>query len=209
MLEETTSDARDYDLERLVMLSDGVFAIAITLLVLDLKAPADWDGTVVGLLRAMSLSLSAYAISFLSIAIYWVMHRRCFKRYMRADYMLTLLNFFVLGLVTLLPFGTRLLVQFGASKGSNLIYCGLIAAIGVASAMQWAWAAFFGRLVDTGIGRGFRIYLFCNLLIIPSLMTAIGLLSMRSGSYWLYGVVALIMFGLRWVRRKLLPGDLA
>jgi uncharacterized membrane protein len=45
MQEQETGDVRDYDLERLIMLSDGVFAIAITLLALDLKAPAQWNGS--------------------------------------------------------------------------------------------------------------------------------------------------------------------
>jgi uncharacterized membrane protein len=160
-----------------------------------------------GLIGPMSLSLSAFAVSFATIAIYWMMHRRCFRRFVRSDSMLTLLNFLVLGLVTLLPFGTRVLAEFGATTGSNVLYCGLIAAIGAASALQWEWAAFFGDLVDPKVGRGFRIYLFCNLLIVPTLMTTVGMLSVRSGQYWLYAAIVAVMFALGWVRRRLVPEE--
>src|SRR5262245_57482291 len=103
MLEGETQ-VRDYNLERLLMLTDGVFAIAITLLAVELRPPANWDGSFVGLVRAMGVEFFAYGMSFFFVAVYWASHRRIYKRFRRADGVLTALNFVMLALITLAPF---------------------------------------------------------------------------------------------------------
>src|SRR5262245_51146299 len=96
MLEGETP-VRDYNLERLLMLTDGVFAIAITLLAIELRPPANWDGTFIGLVHAMGVEFFAYVMSFFFVAIYWASHRRTYRRFRRADGVLTTLNFIMLG----------------------------------------------------------------------------------------------------------------
>jgi uncharacterized membrane protein len=91
----------DNHLHRLILFSDAVFAIAITLLAIEIHPPEHW--TSIGeLFFLMGPKLAAYGISFAVIGIYWVSHRRLFERIARANGTLDALNFITLGLVALL-----------------------------------------------------------------------------------------------------------
>jgi len=67
------------DLHRLIVLSDAVFAIAMTLLALELHPPAVWDGQIGSLFAGMRSALVAYFISFLMIGAYWMAHCGVFR----------------------------------------------------------------------------------------------------------------------------------
>jgi uncharacterized membrane protein len=71
--------------DRLIMLSDGVFAIAITLLALEIRPPANWNGELSDLLRQTWRALLGFGLSFVLISIYWMAHRRMFARFRRVD----------------------------------------------------------------------------------------------------------------------------
>ena len=198
---------RDYNLERLIMLSDGVFAIAMTLLAFEVKPPEHWDGTAAGLLHGSGQLLIAYMISFLSIAGYWIMHRRNFSRFRRADTGLTLTNFLILGLVTLVPIGTRLITDHPPFGEATMIYVGLVASIGAANALQWGYAAFIGRgIIDPSIPVPARIVALLMLLFVPGTMTALGFMSGQDGHKWmivpLFAFWAAIFIARRYLRRQ-------
>ena len=96
---------------RLEAFSDGVFAIAITLLVLELKLPTTQDleqkGLVAYLLGQWPMFL-AYITSFATIGIMWVNHHRLFTHIKRADHNLLLLNLLLLLIVTFdMPVGSH------------------------------------------------------------------------------------------------------
>ena len=91
-----------HDFDRLIMLSDGVFAIAITLLAFDVRPPDSWNGRLESMWAALAPLLSAYSLSFLVISVYWLLHRRFLGVILRVDMMATALNLLVLGLVALL-----------------------------------------------------------------------------------------------------------
>lgn len=98
---------------RLEAFSDGVFAVAITLLVLDLKVPPEGAGTKrlgAALLDQWPAYL-AYAGSFLSILIMWVNHHQMFRRIGRVDHGLLVFNGLLLMAVTLAPFSTSVLSE--------------------------------------------------------------------------------------------------
>jgi len=202
MLESGTRPERDYDLERLIMLSDGVFAIAITLLAIELRPPPGWDGHIASLRDRMSDDLVTYLVSFVTVATYWIMHRRSFRYLVASDAVLTLLNFSVLGLITLLPFATRLTADAPATAEAAGLYVGLIAAIGVATAAQWAWAAFPGRLLRPGLTLRFRLYVALTLLFVPAMTSAFSALSSTTGRGWLMWLIAVFWVGLTWFRRR-------
>ncbi|MDP3207735.1 MAG: TMEM175 family protein, partial [Rhodoglobus sp.] len=65
--------------DRLVFFSDAVFAIALTLLVIDLKVPSDGSGTAWEVIASQVPDLFAYALSFAIISINWVAHHRLFR----------------------------------------------------------------------------------------------------------------------------------
>src|SRR5471030_2480208 len=89
--------------DRLMMLCDGVFAIAITLPATEVRAPQAWSGDWTGLWGPLASQLDAYAMSFLVISVYWLAHRRFIAAILTVDAPVTVLTLVVLGLVALLP----------------------------------------------------------------------------------------------------------
>jgi uncharacterized membrane protein len=95
---------------RLVAFSDGVFAISITLLVLEIRPPADDEDLLHGLL-ALWPSYLAYAVTFLFIGQVWVNHHVMFDHIRAADRPVLLLNTLLLMVVAFLPFATSVLAD--------------------------------------------------------------------------------------------------
>jgi uncharacterized membrane protein len=122
------------DVKRLAAFSDAVAAIAMTLLVLDLKRPdpeaihsaaafrdaiSQWDG------------YAAFALSFGVIAIYWRAHFFSFNRLKRIDPAIFWSNMLFLFLITFLPFPTAILEDFSEQRLAVMLYAGTLAAIGL------------------------------------------------------------------------------
>jgi uncharacterized membrane protein len=104
------------NLERLTFLVDGVFAITMTLLVLELRPPETGTSDLVQSLLAMLPRLYIYFIAFYSIANHWVVHQRMFRHITTCD--TTMLWLTILGLlfVTLIPASTAIVGRFPAEK---------------------------------------------------------------------------------------------
>src|SRR5271169_2051086 len=114
------------NVERLAALSDGVFAFAMTLLVLDLHVPALeavhserdlWHG-----LTALSPRLIMYMMSFLTLGIFWVGQQTQLNHLERSSRSLTWMHILFLFAVTLIPFSTRLLAEFNTYRIALLSY---------------------------------------------------------------------------------------
>lgn len=140
---------------RIEMFSDGVFAIVITLLVLQLQAPkipaeAAAESLTWAIL-AMWPEFLSYAVSFISVGIYWVLHHFMFHYIRRSDRMLLWLNLLFLMFVSFLPFPTALLGAFGRRPVIIMIYGLTLAAIGLMLSLIWAYATSGRRLVDPKI----------------------------------------------------------
>ena len=100
--------------ERVITLSDGVFAIAATLLVLELKIPE--EGSAVPLARGLvhvAPSFLAYALSFFVIALFWSSYHRVMAMISEVDLPIIFLNVVLLFLISLQPFPTALLGRHG------------------------------------------------------------------------------------------------
>jgi uncharacterized membrane protein len=95
------------DGKRAEAFSDGVFAVAITLLALELKVP-DGDGTLAHRILEIWPSYLAYVVSFLTIGIMWLNHHTMFIHIVRVDRLLLVLNLLLLMLVAVTPFPTAL-----------------------------------------------------------------------------------------------------
>ncbi len=162
-------EARDrrHAYDRLIMLSDGVFAIAITLLAFDVRGPASWAGDVGGLIAAMGPVLQAFVLSFLVISLYWVLHRRYVAMLVRVDWVATVLNLAFLGLIALVPAATKLAEASSGRPPALALYSGLVIAIGVSLSLLWGYATFMGRLVYPEIGVPARWIFFVVPLIAP------------------------------------------
>jgi uncharacterized membrane protein len=103
---------------RVEAFSDGVFAIAITLLILTIGIPSGHGPLGHELLRLWP-SYAAYAVSFLTIGIMWVNHHTLFRHFERVDRPLLLLNILLLMLIAFVPFPTRVAADFVRSGGDR------------------------------------------------------------------------------------------
>jgi uncharacterized membrane protein len=103
---------RGFRTGRLEAFSDGVFAIAITLLVLDIAVSADAGHDLLGAIRGLWPSYLAYVVSFSTIGAAWLAHNAITEYLERADAAFVRLNLLLLLLVSFLPFPTRLVADF-------------------------------------------------------------------------------------------------
>jgi uncharacterized membrane protein len=140
---------------RVEAFSDGVFAIAITLLVLDLKVPdAQFpdDTTLFAELSSTRFLANylAFFLSFASILVMWVNHHRIFRLVRRVDDAFLYWNGLLLLFVTFVPFPTSLLaanLNGRAAKGAAAMYAGTALAIALAFTVLWRHAIRDARLM--------------------------------------------------------------
>jgi len=108
----------DRETGRLEAFSDGVFAIAITLLVLELRVPSG-HGSLWRSLTHEWPQFAAYLTSFLIIGIMWVNHHSMFREIVRTDRPLLFLNLFLLLWTALLPYPTELIADYLRAGGTD------------------------------------------------------------------------------------------
>ncbi len=134
---------------RVEAFSDGVFAIAITLLVLDLKVPTQ-PPLLAGLLAQWPV-YAAYLISFAFILIMWVNHHWMLGHIVRVDGMFMLLNGLLLLGITVVPFPTNVVAQYVLTPDQNVataVYTGWFLMIALFFNLLWRYAARGGRLLS-------------------------------------------------------------
>jgi uncharacterized membrane protein len=134
-----------WDTGRTEAFSDGVLAIAITLLVLDLNVPAsEFDDLWRGIVGEWP-SYLAYACSFLTIGAIWLRHHGIFTRLAYVDRRLMTLNLLLLMAVSFLPFPTRLVAEAiqneDAERAAIVFYGTTLLVISVLIGALWATAA--------------------------------------------------------------------
>lgn len=140
---------------RVEAFSDGVFAVAITLLALDIHVPRLDSLPPGGLgpaLLALWPSLLAYVTSFATILIMWINHDRLFEHIQQKDHGLLVYNGLLLMVVTLFPFPTTLLAEYLARPGANAkiaaaVYSAFSVLMAVCFNLLWRHASYEGRLL--------------------------------------------------------------
>lgn len=132
---------------RIEAFSDGVFAIAVTLLVLELKVPQLAEEAGSGELWSALLhrwpSYAAYLVSFMTILIVWVNHHRLFTIIQRSDSRFLFINGLLLLVVTTIPFLTALLAEFFEKPSASVacaIYSGMFVLLALAFNAFWRYA---------------------------------------------------------------------
>ena len=132
------------DVGRIEALSDGIFAFAATVLVLDFRAPDPADvhteAQLLGALAASAHRLLPWLLSLLTLGIFWVAQQTQLSQLARSNRDLTWLHLVFLAIITVLPFSTRLLADFFAYRSAFLIYWVNIFALGVSVYVTWAYA---------------------------------------------------------------------
>jgi len=148
-----------YDVGRLLALSDGVFAIAMTLLVLTIPVPqlsqpvSDVD--LQGALRNMQGPLYSFALSFVLVGVYWMGHRRLLRDVVRTDGLLVWLNLFMLLLVCLVPFTAGVLSLYGNLATAVVVYAANLGLLGVLS-LALRLQSWRGNLLSVPLSQGDR-----------------------------------------------------
>src|SRR3954468_13157089 len=139
-------------LGRIEAFSDGVFAIAITLLVLEIHVPEDPEQGLGQALLDQWPAYASYVVSFFVIGIIWVNHHAVFDYLERADRPLLFLNLLLLMFVGLLPWPTNLLATYMEGGGADeriaaVVYSGTMTAMGLTFGALWFYASRRGRLL--------------------------------------------------------------
>lgn len=151
MTEATTRTT--WDTQRLEAFSDGVLAIAVTLLILEIRLP-EWEAGGLGAaLRHLGSSYLAYAASFLIIGIMWAQHHGLFRLIARADQGLMVVNVLLLGAISFLPFPTLVIAETLRSPHDRgdvivalLLYGGTLVGIALLYNLLWHYARSRGLL---------------------------------------------------------------
>jgi uncharacterized membrane protein len=132
------------NLTRLEALSDGVFAVAMTLLVLDLHTPVvetiHGEADLGRALLALAPRLFVYLMSFLTLGIFWVGQQTQLNHLARTDRNHAWLHLAFLFAVSLMPFSTSLIAQFISYRAALLVYWANIALLGGVLYVGWRYA---------------------------------------------------------------------
>jgi len=192
--------------ERLAALSDGVFAVAMTLLVLDLRVPATeavhseqelWRALV-----ALSPRLVMYMMTFLTLGIFWVGQQTQLNHLARSDRSLSWIHLMFLFAVTLTPFSTMLLAEFPAYRLALIVNWLNILLLGTTLYFSWMCAIDKGLVkhdlppeVPTAIKRR---------ILIAQALYAFGALLCVFNTYWSIAFIVLVQ--LNYAVAPRLPG---
>src|SRR5215212_7944350 len=135
--------------------SDGVFAIAATLLVLELKVPHVEPGGLSSALLERWPSYATYVVSFLTIGIIWVNHHAVLERIRNVNRPLLFVNLVFLMAVAAIPFPTALLADYlqagHAERLASAIYGAAMALMGISFGAIWAYAVLSEGLLHEGV----------------------------------------------------------
>ncbi len=162
-------------LERLVFFSDAVFAIALTLLVIDIALPeaAGRPGGPSGLdaLRDLLPRIATFVLSFAVVGLYWVGHHRFFGFVRAFDGRVIALNFLLLLFVVFIPFPTSFIGAYGDDPTGPVFYALANAGAGISQALLWMYLA-RTHLLDPRVTPQYVTYRLANLLRIPVVFLA-------------------------------------
>jgi uncharacterized membrane protein len=189
-----------------IFFSDAVFAIAITLLVLDLRMPermAEPSAEIQlrhGLIGLIPKFMS-YAISFWLIGLYWWVHHRLYRHIRRWDDGLIWLNLHFLFWVAFLPFPVALVGSWGDRRGAVVFYGVTLLMMGLAQALLWRHASRGNRLLDPNFDREYAHYITVRSWFSPLATVAVIALAFVNPRYCWFGFW--FIFPLQaWYRRR-------
>ena len=189
--------------ERVEAFSDGVMAIAITLLILEVKVPHPLGKAPIDLLRELLRlwpSYFALVLSFVMIGIYWANHHYAFKLFEKTDHGLNLLNLLFLLCISFLPFPTAVLGSYMLDE-ANQITAAMFYAFGlllpaVSWTLMWLYACYGRRLVDPRLESGFLWRLtmkYAGSVVVYSIAVLVSLVAFKLGLALCVGLTLLYL----------------
>lgn len=173
-------------IERLAALSDGVFAVAMTLLVLDLKVPAaeaiESDSALLAALGVLAPRLLIYLMSFLTLGIFWVGQQTQLSQFAQSDRHLTWIHLVFLFAVSLMPFSTSLMAEHIGLRVALLLYWLNILVLGSLLFASWRYA------LGAGIAKG-TLPAVERRIVIAQALYALGAALCLFNTYWSIGFI--------------------
>ncbi len=162
---------------RIETLVDGVFAIAMTILVLDLRIPPISNPTdLVPTLIGMWPRFLTYAVSFVLLGAYWIAHHSQYRFIERADRIMLLLNIVFLMMVALIPFAASLMGDYPDRQVSAVFYGVLVGLIGIVGTIHWWYVTRDRRFIVPDVDLAFVAIVRRRIAMTPVLaLLAIGL----------------------------------
>lgn len=153
---------------RIEALTDGVFAIAMTILVLGLKLPGG-TGSVASRMWTLWPQLASYVLSFVMLGVLWIGHHYQLNHLRHTNRGLIWINLFFLLSITFLPFGADVLGAAYADPGAVVLYAGTILLSGVALLAHWRYAMRHPELLvpelDPAVSRGLQSRIVAGLAV--------------------------------------------
>jgi uncharacterized membrane protein len=187
---------------RVEALSDGIFAIAMTLLVLGLTVPDATDPSSDALRQLLAddwPKFLSFAKSFLLLAVFWVIHHKSFHSIIRVDENFVWINFLALMFVVLIPFSTSLEGRFPDNQLATVIFHTNMLVVGIIYYFLWFYATDKYRLVDENEYDKSRIHVSRQRAMVMPLVAAIAIgLTFISPSWSsiAYALIPLILAGI-------------
>lgn len=181
-------------LERLAALSDGVFAFAMTLLVLDLRLPEAGslhsERELVHVLLHLAPQILMYLMSFLTLGIFWNGQQTQMNYLARSDRNLAWLHIAFLFAVTLTPFSTKLLAAFIAYRTALICYWLNILLMGAVLYCSWKYAE-RTQLIKQDVSPEIRAAI-CSRVVTAQSLYAFGALLCIFDTRWSIGFILLV-----------------
>jgi uncharacterized membrane protein len=180
--------------QRIEAFSDGVFAIAITLLVLNFSIAADLgDDQVWPAITDQAPKLLSAGISFVVIGMYWIGHNATFRWIDRSSGRLTVVNLAHLATIVFLPFPTLVLAEYSDSFAGVALYAATLALTGFTAAVV-TWTAWTQGLMAPEVDRAWVMSRISGLCSTPAVFTVsivVALVSPAAATYfWILAIVA-------------------
>jgi TMEM175 potassium channel family protein len=181
---------------RIEALSDAIFAFAMTLLVLTLTLP-DMTQTKLNLsqlLAAQWPKFFNYALSFLLLAIFWIVHHQQFHFIRRTNRSHLWINIGILMFVALMPFSTDVNGDYSGNVLAQMLFSGNLLILGLLFLLNWWYACYHHRLVAPDLDREIILRGIRRGSIVPVISTISIILSLfvPHGAQWVYLLIPII-----------------
>ena len=179
--------------ERLAALSDGVFAVAMTLLVLDLHTPSravvHSDADLIHALATLAPQLGVYMMSFLTLGIFWVGQQTQLNHFTGTDRDLSWVHLLFLFVVSLMPFSTSLMAAFISYRAALIVYWFNILLLGAVLLLSWRLAMRHKLVAPEAIERSHAIQ---QRIITAQSLYGLGMLLCVFSTFWSLGFIVLV-----------------
>jgi len=184
---------KEFQLERMILFSDAVFAIAITLLVIELKVPEIeraelTEGKLLQALAHLIPKFFGFIVSFMFIGIYWTVHHRMFGYVVNYTPKLLRLNLFFLFAVALMPFSTAFYSEYVMKHMLTpvIFYTGNIILLGFFNLLMWRHISNPKFGLSEGLSRADAKYFSLRAVIVPVMFTVFAFIYVVSPIVALY-----------------------